>query len=190
MTTDRWRLFVAVPIGSDMQARLAHAVQGWRSRPDLENLRWADPATWHVTLLFLGATEPAAVPDLVQALEGVAQTHAPMRLATGGIGGFPSAGRARVAWYGVADPDRSLHRLADDVRAALAPQDRGRFRPHVTLARSRADEVDLRDWIGEADAPQGELLVDQMRLMRSHLGRGPTRHEIIQSIGLGVAAHV
>lgn len=186
---ERWRLFVALPIGQELGASLATAVDGWRDRPDLGGLRWTDPAAWHVTLHFLGATEPRAVPGILRALEDVAATHASMRLATGALGGFPSAGRARVAWYGVADPAGLLRRLADDVRSALAPDAANRFRPHLTLGRARGEPIDLRDWIADTDVPSGALAVDGIRLMRSHLGGGPARYETIAALRIGAAVH-
>lgn len=186
---ERWRLFVAVPIGEELRDRLAEAVDRWRNEPDLAGLRWADPAAWHLTLLFLGATDPGAVPGIAQALDEVASRHAPMRLATGGLGAFPSATRARVAWYGVDDSGDALRDLAADVRQALAPDDGSRFRAHVTLARARREPVDVRDWVRGADEPAGELSVTEMLLMRSHLGGGPARYEVLESLAIGSAVH-
>ena len=191
MTTDRWRLFVAVPIGEELRADLAVSVAAWQARPELDGLRWTDPATWHVTLHFLGATHPAAVDAITTSLEEVAARHEPMRLATGALGGFPSAGRARVAWYGVADRDRRLRRIAADVQATLAPEERPRFRAHVTLARARSEPVDLRPWIADAQPPPPDagLEVGEILLMRSHLGRGPARYESLASLRLGARVH-
>lgn len=186
---ERWRLFVALPIAEDLRAAVAEAVERWRDRPDLAGLRWTDPAGWHVTLHFLGVTEPAAVPRILAALDEVAAGHAPTRLATGALGGFPSAGRARVAWYGVSDPAGSLRRLAGDVRSVLAADDATRFRPHVTLARARGEPVDLRGWMADADVPSGQVSVDRMLLMRSHLGGGPARYETIAAMPIGASVH-
>jgi RNA 2',3'-cyclic 3'-phosphodiesterase len=182
---DRWRLFVAVPIDDELRAALAASVADWRGRPDLAGIRWTEPEAWHLTLLFLGATDPGEVTAIVRTLEHVVAGHEPMALATGGLGGFSSAGRARVAWYGVDDPERRLRRLADDVRAALAPDESSRFRAHVTLGRAKSDPVDLRAWIADARPPQGSLRVDDLVLMRSHLGRGPARYEALATAPLG-----
>ncbi len=194
MTAERWRLFVAVPIGEALRADLAAAVEAWRRRPDLSGLRWTDASVWHLTLAFMGATDPAAVPVLVDALREVAARHEPARLTTGGLGAFPSRGRARVAWYGVGDPDRRLQRLAADVARAAGLDEDARFRAHITLARARSEPVDLRSWLAEAearaDAPSGILDLDRVELMRSHLGRGPARYKVLESIFLGVVAHV
>ena len=188
-TTGRWRLFVAVPIGEELRSALAASLHGWRSRPDLDGLRWTDSSAWHLTLHFLGATDPSDAERISADLARVAAAHEPMRLATGGLGGVPSAGRARVAWYGVADPERRLRRLAADVRSALAPDDPGRFRAHVTLARARSEPVDLRGWIGSAEPPEGRLEVGEMLLMSSHLGRGPARYETVATVPLGARVH-
>ena len=183
--SDRWRCFVAVPIGEELREALAGAVEAWRARPDLAGLRWTDPAGWHLTLAFLGATDPDAVPGLVAALDRVAAGHVPMRLATGGAGAFPSKAHARVAWYGVVDPELRLAALAREVAPAVGLEGDARFRAHVTLARARAEPTDLRRWLGEADAPAGELVVDRLELMRSHLGRGPAHYETLATLPLG-----
>ncbi|HEX2883912.1 MAG TPA: RNA 2',3'-cyclic phosphodiesterase [Candidatus Limnocylindria bacterium] len=190
MTPDAWRLFVAVPIGDRLRADLEGAVAHWRDRADLAGLRWTDAATWHLTLAFMGATDACAVPGILDGLRSVAVRCEPMRLVTGGLGAFPSAGRARVAWYGIADPERRLATLARDVAIAVGLEDAGRFRAHITLARARAKPADLRAWLARADPPVGGLGVDRVDLMRSHLGRGPARYEVLESLPLGVAAHV
>jgi 2'-5' RNA ligase len=187
--SDRWRLFVAVPISEELRSSLAAAVEEWRERVDLAGLRWSDPASLHVTLHFLGTTDSAAVPAVMRAIGAVTQRHAPLRLATGGLGAFPSGSRARVAWYGVDDRAGGLRRLAADVRQALAVEAPGPFRAHVTLARAREAPLDLREWTRAGGAPQGELNVSDVRLMRSPLGRGPAQYETLETMRLGAAVH-
>ena len=189
MSTERWRCFVAVPLGEELRRELALAADGWRLRPELVGLRWTDPASWHVTLAFLGPIDPPAAADLGPRLDVVAAGQAPILLPSAGVGAFPTAARARVAWYGVADPDGALAALAGHVRQATR-LDGGVFRAHVTLARARHESVDLRPWVRDAGAPSGELTVDRIELMRSHLRRGPARYEVLHSSAVGVASHV
>jgi len=185
MTHARWRCFVAVPLGVELRAALAAAVDGGRARDELAGLRWANPDGWHLTLAFLGAVEPGDVPAIRAALASAAARHLMWRTRTGGVGGFPAAGRARVAWYGVSDPDGRLATLAGDLRATLGVDEGGRFRPHVTLARARREPVDLRGWVADTSAPEGELVVDRLELMRSHLGAGPARYETLATASIG-----
>jgi RNA 2',3'-cyclic 3'-phosphodiesterase len=187
--TDRWRLFIAVPLGDDLRTALERTVAAWRSREDLGGMRWTATEGWHVTLAFLGSVPASDVPRIVDASAKAARAHRPMALPTGGLGAFPSPGRARVAWYGVADSQGRLASLAVDLRAVLSLDDAGPFRAHVTLARARREPVDVRPWLAGASAPGGQLIVERVDVMRSHTGRGPARYETLASIPLGVPAH-
>jgi 2'-5' RNA ligase len=188
--TERWRCFVAVPIGERLRTDLALAVGQWRNRSDLEGLRWTDPDGWHVTLAFLGSIARSSLPGVVAAIAGAAGSHQPLSTPTGGLGAFPAAARARIGWYGVADADGRLTALAVDIAHALELDVGGPFHPHVTLARARRAPVDMRDWLTSASAPEGDLVVDSVSVMRSHTGRGPARYETLASIQLGVHARV
>ena len=184
--TERWRCFIAAPIPPSLRASLAEAVEPWRTDAAL---RWSAPGSWHVTLAFLGAVDPATVGDVRAQVSQVAGRHEPMRLEASGIGAFPSASRARVVWYGVEDPDGRLAALAGDLAHALGLDARSPFRAHVTLARVRRGSADLRGWLSEASASAltGTLEVRQLELMRSHLGQGAPRYETLATMELGAS---
>jgi 2'-5' RNA ligase len=186
-----WRCFVAIPLGVGLRADLAAAVDRWRLRPDCDGLRWTDPEAWHLTLAFIGPVEPTRVGELSAAIAAAVESEPAMTLRTGTVGAFPRPARATVAWYGIADADGSLSRLAAGVRRSLRlPADVQPFRPHVTLARTRGGGwIDLRAWLREADPPAGRLDVEEINLMRSHLSSGPARYEILSTIPLRGAVH-
>lgn len=183
-----WRCFVAIPIGAELHAAVEERVQVLRSLPGADAWRWTDAEAWHVTLAFLGATPPASVPRLAAALEDVARAHVGFGLDAGGLGAFPSRSRARVLWYGVADPDGRLRGLAGAVRTAVGLPEDDRFRGHLTLARARdrfgAEAASLLD----VASPASRLDVDRLVLYRSHLGRGPARYEALATAPLGSQA--
>ena len=180
-----WRCFVAIPIGAELRQALARAVDGWKAAPPGDRLRWTDPETWHVTLAFLGSTEPDRVPDIERSLVEVARGARAVECPTDGVGAFPSPNAARVVVYRVTDPDGSLGALALAVRRALGVEHGGRFRPHVTLARTRGDGHErLGEWVRTLRAPSGLLAADRVELFRSHLGGGPARYESLSSIRL------
>lgn len=182
--TERWRCFVAAPIPPALRTSLADAVAPWGTDAAL---RWSAPESWHLTLAFLGTLDPATVGEVRARLSHVARRHEPMRLQAGGIGAFPSAGQARVVWYGVEDPDGRLAALAADLADSLRLEAGSPFRAHVTLARVRRGSADLRGWLSEASesAPTGTLEVRQLELMRSHLGEGAPRYERLAAMHLG-----
>lgn len=190
MTSEQWRCFVAVQLGGKLRADLARSVDAWQADPTVAGLRWTDPAAWHVTLAFLGGIEVATVVAVASTLNQVARAARATMLRTGGLGAFPSAGRARVVWYRVDDPDGELAELATVVSSALGLEPVDRFRPHVTLARAKREPVSLRAWLESAAAPTGRVRVSELCLMRSHLGRGPARYETLSIAPLGVPARV
>jgi len=187
--TERWRCFVAIPLGEGLRSALATAAAAWRIQPPADALRWAEPDAWHLTLAFLGSVDADTVPSAAAAIEGVTDAHRPTDVATGRLGAFHRPGSARVLWYGVADPDGMLAALAGDLAAAIGLTAPDPYRPHVTLARARRRPIDLRGWIeaASASAPDGRLAVDRIALMRSHLGEGPARYETLASFALGGA---
>lgn len=182
-----WRLFIAVPIGEELRAELAAAVERLRDAdPERDAaFRWTDPHGWHVTLAFLGATPPDAVPRIAEAMRSAATRTGPFRVWTGGLGAFPSPRRARVVWYRVLDPERLLESLARAARRELAIEDGAPFRAHLTLARTRAERgAPLDEGLLAAELPQGEILVDRLVLYRSHLGGGPATYESLAEVPL------
>lgn len=175
-----WRCFVAVPIGEELRANLAAAVERLRdAEPERDAaFRWTDPQGWHVTLAFLGWTPAEAVPSLAEAMRSAASGWGPFIVPAGGLGAFPSPRRARVIWYRIADPERRLRGLARAVREELGLEDGALFRAHLTLARARAERGTALDaGLLAAELPEGEITVDRLVLYRSHLGRGPAQYE-------------
>ncbi|HEX6236686.1 MAG TPA: 2'-5' RNA ligase family protein [Acidimicrobiales bacterium] len=143
-------------------------------RPERPGIRWTKRAHWHVTLRFLGeVADPAPV---VEALEGAPVQRCVARLGPG----------AEVLGRGVVSvPVAGLDDLATGVAAALGgmgtANDDRRFRGHVTLARTARGGARgaVRAVVRElADRPVSATFdVDEVRLVRSHLGGGPPRYE-------------
>ena len=155
------RLFVAVQPSDavlDVVAGLA--------RPERPGVRWTTRPQWHVTLRFLGEVDDPA--PVVAALE--AAPLAPCEAVAG----------PRVAALGrsaVVVPVAGLDTLAAGVVRATAgfgaPAGPRAFHGHLTIARVRRGPV--RDLVGEAVAVR--FAVDDVRLVRSHLGASGARYE-------------
>ena len=189
---ETWRCFVAVPAPAELRAALADAVAAWRAEPDVPNLRWTDPDGWHLTVAFLGPVDPGSVSSIRERIGLAVQPFAavtPISVHTGRVGAFPRPSAAQSVWLGFEDPDRHLADLARAVQDALLPQDAiRRLRAHLTLGRSRARRGEPRDaWLATRTFPPTELVVDDVVLFRSHLGRGPATYEELARLPLGGA---
>jgi 2'-5' RNA ligase len=172
-------LFVAVLAPPEVRAAVSMARAALARR--VAAVRWTDPEQAHLTLQFLGATDPARVPDLRAALAGVATGARPSTLRTAGLGVFPSPARARVVWLGLVGQTDQLAALQAAVVAAtgrlgFAAETRA-FRPHLTLGRLRDEATnDERAAVGQAvqtvaPPPAAAWTVDELALMVSTLSR-------------------
>jgi 2'-5' RNA ligase len=171
------RLFVAITPPATALAEIDAAVAPLRAaRPELT---WSSLQSWHVTLAFLGEVDDAVVPRLAVRLERAAGRRPRLELSTAGAGAFPTAPRARVLWTGVRGDPAALRAMSAAVAAgarragAPPPGERRRFRPHITLARSR-QPADLRPLVTAlADYAGPVWTADRIHLIRSYLGPRP-----------------
>ncbi len=183
------RLFIALRLPEAVRAPLAETAA--RLRPRLPAARWVPASNLHLTLRFLGETDPDRVAGLDRLLAGCAGAREPFRLRLCGGGCFPPRRPARVAWVGF-ESSPALMDLQALVAAAVDAHldlegERRPFHPHLTLARPRRPwpRSAVAHW-GEAfDGPQGKAFdVAEVHLMRSHLGPGGARHEALGAFPL------
>ena len=140
------RCFIGLPLPEDMQAGLSRVAQRLAGALS-SRISWTRPGNWHLTLKFLGGVDAGRVPELAEALRGVA--FAPFALAVGRAGVFPAGGPPRALWAGLALGETESARLAAKVDQALfplgfAPEARPFF-AHLTLGRVKAAAPD-DDW--------------------------------------------
>jgi len=176
----RERLFLAVPLPEEVRDRIRQGIP----RP-LPGLR-TRPEQWHLTLRFLGDTEPGRKTLLIGEMEGAALGGTfPLRF--GGLGAFPRPERARVLWLGIDRGEAELSRLQERVeritRAAGFPHESRPYHPHLTLSRLRPPSP-VADLIERAEGPSVPMEVREVVLYRSHLGEGPARHEALRRFPL------
>ncbi|MFC6757093.1 MULTISPECIES: RNA 2',3'-cyclic phosphodiesterase [Haloarcula] len=184
------RLFVSVDLDG-----LADAVAAVQQRfAGAGGLRLTDPEQAHVTLKFLGDTDPECVDDLVTELErAVADSGVePFEARFGGLGVFPSLEYISVVWVGVRDGHggrelAALHEAVEDRTTAMgfdaADHD---FTPHATIARmDHAGGKGLVQDAVETDDPDvGRLRVEAIRLTESVLGEDGPTYRTVESIAL------
>jgi 2'-5' RNA ligase len=137
------RLFIGVRVSMATVAALGEARRALIETAAAAGLRirWAPPASYHVTLQFLGWTRPEAIEAIRDRVGRALATQRGCRVRTVGGGAFPEASRGRVLWAGVEDRTAGLARLAAAIRVetealGYVPEKRA-FHPHVTLGRAK-----------------------------------------------------
>ncbi len=168
------RTFISVELSPENRRRVADLQDHLRAAG--ARLRWVKPDNLHFTLRFLGELPAAQVARATVATREAVRTATPFTVTIAGLGAFPTFERPQVVWVGSQEGAEALERLAEDLNASLArerfPDDPRRFRPHLTIGRSRDD----RQW-GELvralqqyrDAAIGEQRVEVVTVMESRL---------------------
>lgn len=185
MTAGSLRLFLAVSVPGPQLDWVSERVGELRAR--WPEARWIPPENQHVTLKFLGSTDPAQLGYVVAAGEAVAAGRGAASLTLRDLGVFPSARRARVLWVGFEDPQGLLACLARDLDDRLAglgfePEKRP-YSPHLTIARFKRPTA-----IGELPPLAGVPKPFDLRrfaLWRSRLSPKGATYERLFSFSLG-----
>ncbi len=168
------RLFVAVNLADALRAPLAAAQRQLAATG--ADVKWTDPAGFHLTLKFLGEVDEARLPQIEQAVAAAVAGQGPFDLHLRGMGGFPTARSPRVVWVAVTEGRFVLARLAGRLEEAFEPlgfeREKRPYSPHLTLGRVRTPRG--RDPLAAkltelADADFGGMPVHAVHLMESRL---------------------
>lgn len=190
-----YRLFIAANLPpemlrrlADMQARLERQLAG-------APLRWVRPEGIHLTLKFLGDTDPARIEAITDALAAAVAPHPRFELQVRGLGCFPHMRQPNVLWAGVSDPGNRLRDLAAGVDAAMHglgwAKERRPYSGHLTLARVKKVSGRERRALGERlaaldlDPNLGTLPLASLHLMRSQLQRDGAVYSELAEVTLG-----
>lgn len=192
---DNKRLFVAVDLSIKVVERLVLVQEELAdsvSKRDDVDVRWVDAPNIHVTLKFLGETDPALAELVDERLAALVRPLFPFEVRCEGLGAFPGVDSARVLWAGL-DPkgaevmgllrlaiERELHELG------FGPDER-EYKPHVTLGRVRARRpADLTDEVAQFETMQiGECWVRDLVLFESILEPDGPRYAVLNRYQLG-----
>jgi RNA 2',3'-cyclic 3'-phosphodiesterase len=165
------RTFIALELSDEIRRRIKESQEillrcGARLTP-------VDPKSAHITLKFLGETDPTLIEPIIRALQSV--RHAPFEIAVSGISGN-NPSRPRVIWGVVRDGGECarLNGKVEDLLEPLGiPREERRFTPHVTLARVRQFDPSLLPQIRSlASVELGRTVITGMKLKKSTLTPG------------------
>lgn len=183
------RLFVALQIPDSIRydyAALTEDLRRLDAKAAPKKPKWVRPENLHVTLKFIGKTDPAKLDSILSALANV-RSPQKIRLHFRNIGFFPNANRPRVIWGGM-EASENLAPLAHSIDQQIAalgfPAEERAFTPHLTLARLDPPAIapELRAAIEELAARDfGELHTSEFHLIESKLKPTGAEYTTLQS---------
>ena len=183
------RLFVSVDLDEGLAAEVERVQE---PLSDASGLRLTDPEQAHITLKFLGDTDPDRLSTLTTELDRAVSESGvdPFRAEFGGLGVFPSLEYISVVWLGVREGGEAftrLHGAIEDRTTAMGfdPEDH-EFTPHVTLARM--DHSGGKDLVQEVvrnrDPDVGAMTVESIRLTESELTPSGPEYSTVEEFDL------
>lgn len=155
----------------------------------LEGARWLPEENFHMTLQFVGDADRHGLAEIHSALADIVAPAFDLRLS--GCGFFGDR-KPRALWIG-AETSPGLAHLQSKTATALAragfPGERRKFHPHVTLAYLGGV---FREEVAAFCAmhglfSRGPFPTNEFHLYESHLGRGGSHYEILESYALSSA---
>ena len=181
------RAFLAFEVPDAVRRRLA--AERTALRRDLPRARWTRPEAWHLTLKFLGESDPAVLANLMiglrEALRGVDTARAQLR----GSGFFPHPANPRVAWLGgsISGVEPILEAVERAAHGSGFPRERRPWSLHLTLARlssrwPRAAVEQFLEWGERTDL--GTFPCSEVVLFKSTLQPGGAVYTALERIEL------
>jgi 2'-5' RNA ligase len=182
------RLFIAVETPPDIRSAIADLCSTLkRSGADV---RWESSDKFHITLRFLGDTDPGLLPDFVTMIEGVAARRARFRIRYGGVGCFPHQRDPRIIWVGVDDPDGELTTVQREIESGcralgVLPEPKA-FHAHVTIGRVklRRHPASLLAMMESATFDGLSATIGSICLMKSTLQPGGSAYSTLNQFSL------
>ena len=183
------RAFLAVELPQKLRAELATIQQELKRNIESEmkqNMRisWAQPASIHLTIKFLGDMDEQVVDPLLVAIEQAIGSQTAVNVPLERLGAFPRPQSPRVLWVGPSEnweKGAEAKRIAE-IHGAVEQACEGlsflretkSFSPHLTLARIKVGERQVGVALaknGVLDRPLslGLLAVESVVLMKSEL---------------------
>jgi 2'-5' RNA ligase len=178
------RLFVGIGLPIQVGERLAAAASGllpWEASNSTP-IRPTAPGNMHVTLSFLGQTDPARLEAIQQ---GLATLHAGrLRLELNGVGVFKGILHAQVK------PSAALLTLAERVVKSMEscgfPREQRPFLPHVTVARTK-ERISLSSSRGGDPAFWQHFEADEFLLYQSLTRPEGAIYKVLKAFPLGLS---
>lgn len=180
LNAGRWkapmRLFIAIQLPEGLSQVFRRLQQA------LPKASLSLPASFHLTLRFLGEIPEKRVAEVKRALRQVNVT--PFSLTAGKLGMFPSASSIRVVYAGIeGEGARQLRKAVDAALQDIGfPGEKEAFSPHITIARVKAldDPLAFAAAVRAIPVESSEFAVRAFCLMQSSLAKGGAVHEQLE----------
>lgn len=180
------RLFLAFPVPGEVAGQIADFQKKLKSSFNQSKIVWIDPATFHVTIHFLGNVDDSLLPEIKRIVELTARRQSAFFYKLNRLEVFPNIFSARVltvSLLGGGAESQEIHfqllRCLDQLRIAV---NRRPWIPHITLGRIKSRLTRMR--LPDIAVPDLTWPVTSLDLMSSDLRTDGPMYTRLQSFSL------
>ncbi len=174
------RLFIAFDVSKEVEEHLADV----QKKLDANYAKLAFTNYFHLTLKFLGDVPEDKIPKITETLETVKAEKFSLTLDS--LGFFNDENYITVVWVGI-KKNEIVNTFQEEVESALLHYfPRGKFHPHITLARVKyvLEKEKFVSLVKSVNVNQINFLVDKFVLYKSTLTRDGPAYEIVKEFDL------
>lgn len=177
------RCFLSLNIEHSLQNRLRLIQDDLKQELQGQKIKWENPDKFHLTLRFLGDTEPGMIKNINMELDAVHTGFEFIYMTVSGIGFFPNARYPNVVFAGLNDETNSSGKLVNELDKILGKygfKPDNKFVPHITMGRFRREHrVKLNRPVNIKTEPL-EFRLESFFMMKSTLKPGGSVYEVIK----------
>jgi 2'-5' RNA ligase len=142
------RTFIAIKLeaGEKLKKLICH----FRDTLKNEKIKWVEEENLHLTLRFLGNTDPSQLMKVKQLLLEICGQHTEFGFDLTGTGIFKSLRKPRVIWVGIthgSNLQAVYYQINNRIEKAGFSKENDSWSPHLTIGRIR--EIKYRNLLGD-----------------------------------------
>ena len=182
------RLFIALKIEDTVKQKLDTIIGDFKTKGG--KVKWVDSHNMHITLKFLGNTNPNLVDEISTLLENSVKNFKPIESNFTMIGGFPNLKKPKVIWVDLDKNRNQIIALSDAIHNSLEKlqikHSEKEFKPHLTLGRVKSfEEIEsLSEYIKTYSFEKIETTFSSVQLIQSTLTQKGPIYKTLQEISL------
>lgn len=181
------RVFLAIDFPENIKEKIIRDINPLKQ--EFPELKWVKSPSLHLTLKFLGETDPSKIAEMNSVLENAFNSIDPFQLITTKSQLLPTPIKARVLYLGLEQSGQLVqcyNIIERKIKSMGFERENRNFRPHITLARIKNRKLSESESaaILSHSFSRLEIEIKELVLMQSELLRDGARYTAVQRFSL------
>lgn len=182
------RLFIATPLSDGVEKKLSEIISDLKDHGG--KIKYVAPHNIHLTLKFLGNSDPDKVPAIIKAIDQISNGYQPIETTLDQLGGFPNLRKPKVIWVGFKQNVENLVKLVDEIETGMSrlgwEKENRKFKAHLTLGRVKDENAveGLTSYLLDYQLDPIPLVFDRVILFQSTLTQKGPIYKILHEVKL------